>query len=158
MACLGAGAGAMTGVLTCPFDVIKTRLMTQGSRGLYKGVVDCALTLVKEEGYSALFKGVQPRVIWISIGGSVFFTALERSRDIYSKMLKIKERERILMRIQKQYMSLNVIRCKRVEILLGNANTIVQSISYITSTICLGIPSNSWQYNICSGIIQILQI
>ena len=40
-----------------------------------------------QEGYSALFKGVQPRVLWISIGGSVFFTSLEKSKELYGKML-----------------------------------------------------------------------
>ena len=89
VAVLGAGAGAMTGALTCPFDVIKTRLMTQGSTGMYKNVFDCGIKLVREEGYAALFKGVQPRVLWISIGGSVFFTALEKSKEVYGKVLGV---------------------------------------------------------------------
>ena len=31
--------------------------------------------IINEEGASALFKGIVPRVIWISIGGAVFLGA-----------------------------------------------------------------------------------
>ena len=40
---IGALAGAFTGFITTPLDVLKTRLMTQGASGQYKGVVDCAI-------------------------------------------------------------------------------------------------------------------
>lgn len=40
---IGAVAGAWTGFITTPLDVLKTRLMTQGSKGQYTGVVDCAI-------------------------------------------------------------------------------------------------------------------
>jgi len=80
---VGALAGVATAVLTTPLDVIKTRLMTQGSGGAYRGVVDCALRIAREEGAGAFFKGVGPRVTWIGIGGSVFFTCLEAAKKVY---------------------------------------------------------------------------
>lgn len=80
----GAGAGAATGLVTTPLDVLKTRLMIQGQSGKYKNVLDCAVKIVQEEGGAALFKGWQPRVIWIGIGGSVFFTVLEASKKLYA--------------------------------------------------------------------------
>ena len=52
----GAAAGAVTGVLTTPFDVLKTRLMTQGSSGTYKHVGDCAAKIWREEGWRTFFK------------------------------------------------------------------------------------------------------
>ena len=52
----GAGAGAFTGVATTPLDVVKTRLMTQGRKGTYKGVLDCFQKIIADEGSSALFK------------------------------------------------------------------------------------------------------
>jgi solute carrier family 25 S-adenosylmethionine transporter 26 len=79
-AVMGALAGAITGAVTTPLDVIKTRLMVQGSKGHYKGVIDCVAKIIKEEGSEALLKGVGPRVMWIGIGGSIFFTALERTK------------------------------------------------------------------------------
>lgn len=59
---IGALAGAITGLATTPLDVIKTRLMTQGERGQYKGIVDCARQIYREEGSSAFLRvGVQPQ-------------------------------------------------------------------------------------------------
>ena len=53
---IGALAGAVTGLATTPLDVIKTRLMTQGERGQYKGIVDCARQIYREEGSSAFLQ------------------------------------------------------------------------------------------------------
>ncbi|WZZ46135.1 hypothetical protein YC2023_042394 [Brassica napus] len=79
-ALIGAFAGALTGAVTTPLDVIKTRLMVQGSAKQYQGIVDCVQTIVKEEGASALLKGIGPRVLWIGIGGSIFFGVLESTK------------------------------------------------------------------------------
>ncbi|KAM5577529.1 hypothetical protein ABKV19_008059 [Rosa sericea] len=76
-AIIGAFAGALTGVITTPLDVIKTRLMVQ-----YKGIVDCVQTIVREEGPPALLKGIGPRVLWIGIGGSIFLV-FSREQSAY---------------------------------------------------------------------------
>ncbi|KAH9331160.1 hypothetical protein KI387_003268, partial [Taxus chinensis] len=55
-ALIGAFAGALTGAITTPLDVIKTRLMVQGASRQYKGVFDCVQKIVQEEGPSALAK------------------------------------------------------------------------------------------------------
>jgi hypothetical protein len=52
-------------VLNMPVDVVKTRLMTQSSTGKYKGLLDCLLTVAKDEGLTALFRGIGLRVIII---------------------------------------------------------------------------------------------
>ena len=52
----GATAGAITGVATTPLDVIKTRLMTQGRKRTYTGVVDCARKVWADEGPAAFLK------------------------------------------------------------------------------------------------------
>lgn len=46
----------MTGLLTTPLDVVKTRLMTQGNKQMYKGVFDCVSKISKEEGASTLLQ------------------------------------------------------------------------------------------------------
>eukprot|EP00793_Prasinoderma_coloniale_P001439 PRCOL_00005214-RA len=79
---LGGIAGAFTGAATTPLDVLKTRFMTGGASVKYKGLVDAAATIAREEGWRALFAGVQPRVTWIGIGGFIFFGCLEKSREI----------------------------------------------------------------------------
>ncbi|XP_068652154.1 S-adenosylmethionine carrier 1, chloroplastic/mitochondrial [Aristolochia californica] len=80
-AIIGAFAGAITGAITTPLDVIKTRLMTQGPANQYKGIFDCVQNVVREEGPTALLKGIGPRVLWIGIGGSIFFGVLERTKQ-----------------------------------------------------------------------------
>lgn len=84
-AVIGAFAGAITGAITTPLDVIKTRLMVQGSANQYKGVIDCVQTVVREEGPAALMKGIGPRVLWIGIGGSIFFGVLERTKTFLAQ-------------------------------------------------------------------------
>ncbi|KAL5175726.1 S-adenosylmethionine carrier 1, chloroplastic/mitochondrial [Glycine soja] len=84
-AIIGAFAGALTGAITTPLDVIKTRLMVQGSANQYKGIVDCVQTIIKEEGPRAFLKGIGPRVLWIGIGGSIFFGVLESTKRFLSE-------------------------------------------------------------------------
>lgn len=36
--------------------------------------------IVKEEGTSALFKGIGPRIIWISVGGAIFLGAFDSAK------------------------------------------------------------------------------
>ncbi|CAH9105705.1 unnamed protein product [Cuscuta europaea] len=84
-AMIGAFAGAVTGAITTPLDVIKTRLMVQGSTKQYQGVIHCIGTIAREEGTSALFKGMGPRVLWIGIGGSIFFGVLEKTKQLLSQ-------------------------------------------------------------------------
>lgn len=90
-AIIGAFAGAITGAITTPLDVIKTRLMVQGSGNQYKGIFDCVKTIVREEGPPALLKGIGPRVLWIGIGGSIFFGVLERTKQILAQRRPVAE-------------------------------------------------------------------
>ncbi|XP_028555953.1 S-adenosylmethionine carrier 1, chloroplastic/mitochondrial isoform X3 [Dendrobium catenatum] len=82
IAVIGAFAGAITGAITTPLDVLKTRLMTQGSIKHYGGLLSCTNTIIKEEGLAALFQGIGPRVLWIGIGGSIFFGVLEKTKAL----------------------------------------------------------------------------
>uniref|UniRef100_A0A803QU40 S-adenosylmethionine transporter n=1 Tax=Cannabis sativa TaxID=3483 RepID=A0A803QU40_CANSA len=84
-AMIGAFAGAITGAITTPLDVIKTRLMVQGSAKQYKGICDCVRSIMREEGSHIFFKGTAPRVLWIGIGGSIFFGVLERTKQLLAK-------------------------------------------------------------------------
>lgn len=81
-ALIGAFAGVITGAITTPLDVIKTRLMVQGTANQYKSISHCVGTIIREEGRSAFFKGIGPRVLWIGIGGSIFFAVLERTKQM----------------------------------------------------------------------------
>lgn len=81
---IGAIAGGITGIVTTPLDVLKTRLMTQGASGRYKNILDCTVQIIRQEGWSAMMSGWQPRLIWISAGGFVFFPVLEASKKFFA--------------------------------------------------------------------------
>ncbi len=78
----GAVAGGVAAFATCPVDVWKTRLMLgEKNASVWK--------IGQQEGLRALFSGALPRVVWISLGGSLFFGAYEwvRERIIAQKQL-----------------------------------------------------------------------
>lgn len=85
-AALGSLSGAFAAACTTPLDVVKTRLMT--SPESYTGIIQSFTKITNEEGVSALFRGIEPRVMWIGIGGFVFFGAYEEARKVIVAMTK----------------------------------------------------------------------
>ncbi|KAH9445123.1 hypothetical protein MJO28_012789 [Puccinia striiformis f. sp. tritici] len=76
----GSIAGATAAALTTPLDVIKTRIMlTKQQEGARIGITESFARLYREEGWSALWKGIIPRTIWIGLGGAVFLGVYEVS-------------------------------------------------------------------------------
>lgn len=69
--------------------------MTQGTSGRYANLFDAIGKIMREEGASAFFKGWQARLLWISIGGCVFFTALEQARNVFVPTVVQQEAEAI---------------------------------------------------------------
>lgn len=109
-AACGSFSGSIAAAATTPLDVAKTRIMigtvgslyshfkswrtvnfillylqdTQGRK--YSGLIQTLNRVYAEGGNKALFAGIQPRVMWISIGGFVFFGAYEFCK---SSLMKI---------------------------------------------------------------------
>jgi|EP00979_Chaetoceros_neogracilis_P000770 solute carrier family 25 S-adenosylmethionine transporter 26 len=79
----GSISGGIAAALTTPLDVIKTRLMIgQDKNGIaYKNAIDVGRRIIKEEGRRTFLSGIEPRVMWISIGGFIFFGAYEEYRS-----------------------------------------------------------------------------
>ncbi|KAA8904677.1 mitochondrial carrier domain-containing protein [Sphaerosporella brunnea] len=71
-ALFGSFSGAVAAAATTPLDVLKTRLMLAKQR---QSALATFRQIVAEEGTGALFRGIMPRVIWISIGGAIFLGA-----------------------------------------------------------------------------------
>jgi len=90
-ACLGSLAGGIAAALTCPLDVIKTRLMLQShaSPSERLGFTGTFRAVLAEGGVARLFSGVVPRVMWISIGGFVFFGAYEGARQRIERVVSV---------------------------------------------------------------------
>jgi solute carrier family 25 S-adenosylmethionine transporter 26 len=85
----GSVSGAFAAACTTPLDVIKTRLMIgKDANGVvYHNAVDVTRRVIQEEGWRTLLKGIEPRVMWISIGGFVFFGAYEEFRSLSMSMI-----------------------------------------------------------------------
>ncbi|XP_007046026.2 PREDICTED: mitochondrial uncoupling protein 3 [Theobroma cacao] len=79
-------SGLSATALSCPADVVKTRMMNQaGGKGgnvMYKNSYDCLVKTVKIEGLTALWKGFFPT--WARLGPwqFVFWVSYEKFRQI----------------------------------------------------------------------------
>jgi solute carrier family 25 S-adenosylmethionine transporter 26 len=85
----GSVSGGIGAAATTPLDVIKTRLMLGKDQNgqSYKGGLDVLAKIWKEDGAAKLFAGLQPRVMWISIGGFVFLGSYESYCGMLQPML-----------------------------------------------------------------------
>ncbi|CAO3643847.1 mitochondrial carrier domain-containing protein [Cunninghamella echinulata] len=88
----GSLAGGIAAAITTPLDVCKTRIMLSNknqSTKQYTGILSTMKRIVAEEGPRVLLSGIGPRVMWISIGGSIFL-------GVYEKALKTCTQLRLL--------------------------------------------------------------
>ncbi len=63
---MGCIASTTTVCVMIPMDTIKTRLVTQMNYPdlvPYKGIIDCARRIAKEEGIKTFYRGLPPRLI-----------------------------------------------------------------------------------------------
>jgi len=65
---MGCMASAAAVCIMIPMDTIKTRLVTQISAKAmvgtpYKGIIDCAIRVAREEGIQTFYSGLPPRLI-----------------------------------------------------------------------------------------------
>ncbi|KAI8030089.1 hypothetical protein LOK49_LG01G00570 [Camellia lanceoleosa] len=74
--CCRALTGGLAAVVTTPFDVKKTRVMTAPGGGpLSMSMV--AISIVRHEGLLGLFKGAVPWFFWIAPLGAMNFAGYE---------------------------------------------------------------------------------
>ncbi|OHE91396.1 hypothetical protein CORC01_13314 [Colletotrichum orchidophilum] len=90
----GAVGGFTSGVVTCPLDVIKTKLQAQGGfnpveKGrhvghgpkLYNGLLGTARVIWKDEGIRGMYRGLGPIVLGYLPTWAVWFTVYNQSKD-----------------------------------------------------------------------------
>ena len=89
-AACGSGSGAVAAAATTPLDVLKTRHMIgfDHTGRAYNGIVDVFRSTIQTDGPTALWKGIQPRVMWITIGGFVFFGSYELAKSLVAPLVK----------------------------------------------------------------------
>lgn len=91
----GAGAGLASGVVTCPLDVIKTKLQAQGgfatrrlgqfagSSQAYKGMIGTARVIWMEEGWRGMYRGLGPMLLGYLPTWAVYLSVYDRTRGYY---------------------------------------------------------------------------
>jgi len=91
----GAAGGFASGVVTCPLDVIKTKLQAQGGfraaqqgktlpSNPYNGMIGTAKVIWKEEGLRGMYRGLGPIILGYLPTWAVWFTIYGKSKDYLS--------------------------------------------------------------------------
>ena len=76
--CIGGMAGAIVGH---PLDTIKVRLQTQ--HGMYKGITNCFITILRKEGPKGLFKGMTSPLLGLSFINAIVFGVEAQTRRYF---------------------------------------------------------------------------
>ena len=81
----GFSAACLGPVATGPFDVVKTRLMAQEKSGTlkYKGFAHALVTIPREEGLRAMWKGLLPRLMRIPPGQAIVWAVSDQIVHAY---------------------------------------------------------------------------
>ncbi|PRP80668.1 mitochondrial substrate carrier family protein, partial [Planoprotostelium fungivorum] len=75
----GAAAGAFSAAITCPMDVIKTRVQVSKKDG-HNGAWKILQRTMREEGVRAFTRGMGARILWIAPGTAVTIALYEQFR------------------------------------------------------------------------------
>lgn len=89
----GAAAGIASGIVTCPLDVIKTRLQAQGSfrprnhqkptRAVYNGLVGTARVIWSHDGFRGMYRGLGPMLLGYIPTWAVYMSVYDYSKDVF---------------------------------------------------------------------------
>jgi solute carrier family 25 folate transporter 32 len=89
----GAAGGFTSGIVTCPLDVIKTKLQAQGgfrankaaTNAVYRGLIGTGRTIWREEGLKGLYRGLGPIILGYLPTWAVWFTVYGKSKEFIPK-------------------------------------------------------------------------
>lgn len=88
----GAVGGFTSGVVTCPLDVIKTKLQAQGGfaavqkgrhvghHKVYEGLIGTARVIWREDGLRGMYRGLGPIIMGYLPTWAVWFTVYNKSK------------------------------------------------------------------------------
>ena len=86
----GATGGTVGTILNTPMDVVKSRIQNSpkiaGSIPKYNWAWPAVGTVMKEEGFAALYKGFLPKVLRLGPGGGILLVVFTGVMDFFKKM------------------------------------------------------------------------
>lgn len=90
--CVGYAVTVAAGLASYPIDTIRRRMMmTSGRADLqYKGSFDCAMQILKNEGFTSYFKGAGANILR-GIAGAGVLSGFDTVRDFYINTFKKQE-------------------------------------------------------------------
>lgn len=77
----GAIGGTFGTMLNTPFDVVKSRIQAGSTR--YKWTLPSLVTVAREEGFAALYKGFIPKVLRLGPGGGILLVVFTTCMDFF---------------------------------------------------------------------------
>ncbi|CAG9818712.1 unnamed protein product [Phaedon cochleariae] len=89
VAVCGFIAGGFSAAVTTPLDVVKTRIMLADRKLAMSGEITFGNTMKSiyaANGFKGLFAGFIPRVLWITVGGYIFFGSYDFSRNLFIRV------------------------------------------------------------------------
>ncbi len=84
----GGGCAAFSHGVATPFDVIKTKMQAE-PEAYPSGLTDTAMTLIKNDGPSALLAGLTPTLIGFGVEGGVKFGVYESLKPLFMSILGV---------------------------------------------------------------------
>ncbi|GAA6017779.1 hypothetical protein JCM10207_000498 [Rhodosporidiobolus poonsookiae] len=82
----GAGAGLVTSVLTCPLDVVKTKLQAGGAHGGPNGPLGTFRHIWAHDGFRGLYRGLGPTIIGYLPTWAIYFTVYDQAKNRLSEI------------------------------------------------------------------------
>ena len=89
----GGAAGVASGIVTCPLDVIKTKLQAQGgfarrngtmeTKTLYRGMLGTGRVILREDGIRGLYQGLGPMLMGYLPTWAVYLAIYDRTREYF---------------------------------------------------------------------------
>ncbi|XP_021891753.1 mitochondrial uncoupling protein 2 [Carica papaya] len=76
----GLGAGLFAVCIGSPIDVVKSRMMGDSA---YKSTIDCFIKTLKNEGFSAFYKGFLPNFSRLGTWNVIMFLTLEQAKKAF---------------------------------------------------------------------------
>jgi len=93
----GSLAGLASGIVTCPLDVIKTKLQAQGSfrqqqsvnvqpssSAIYRGLLGTARTIIQQDGIKGMYRGLGPMMIGYIPTWAVYMGVYDRAKRFFA--------------------------------------------------------------------------
>merc|ERR1719145_450517 len=79
---LGWAVTVTAGLMSYPIDTIRRRMMTSGGGVAYKGSIDCAMQIMKNEGFMSMMKGAGANILR-GVAGAGVLAGFDKFQAMY---------------------------------------------------------------------------